>query len=224
MPDEVAGGGALTPYQWNLPFAPYPIQVDLMTALMRALDAGHSGIFESPTGTGKSLSLICAVVPWLLAHPAPAPPPPPENSPSWVRQHQIDELERNVARRFQLKAQRDARHAEQIKRPVVIEERKRARRQRSDSASSNSSASSSASAKQRVEEVKVFSTLRKVFYCSRTHSQLSQFLHELKRVFGSTVCAVALGSRKQLCVNDALPRNERLNEACVVRRLPLQRR
>ena len=210
------------PYQWNLPFAPYPIQVDLMTALSRTLDAGHSGIFESPTGTGKSLSLICAVVPWLQAHPAPAPPPPPENSPSWVYQHQIDELQRNLARRSQLKAQRDARHAEQITRPVVIEDRKRAKRPRS--ASSNSSASSSASAKQRDEEVKTFSALRKVFYCSRTHSQLSQFLHELKRVFGSTITAVALGSRKQLCVNDALPRNERLNEACVVRRLPLQRR
>ena len=42
----------------------------------------------------------------------------------------------------------------------------------------------------------------KVFFCSRTHSQLSQFVKELQRtVFSSSLKAVTLGSRKSLCIN-----------------------
>lgn len=36
-----------------------------MTALYECLDEGKVGIFESPTGTGKSLSLICGSLTWL---------------------------------------------------------------------------------------------------------------------------------------------------------------
>jgi chromosome transmission fidelity protein 1 len=42
-----------------------------------------------------------------------------------------------------------------------------------------------------------------VIFCSRTHSQLAQFVGELRRTrFAETVALVALGSRRQLCVND----------------------
>lgn len=42
-----------------------------------------------------------------------------------------------------------------------------------------------------------------VIFCSRTHSQLSQFVGELHRTrFADTTLLVAVGSRKALCVND----------------------
>ena len=44
---------------------PYPIQVDLMRAARRAIDSGGIAVLESPTGTGKTLSLICSVLHWL---------------------------------------------------------------------------------------------------------------------------------------------------------------
>ncbi|GAB5036393.1 atp-dependent rna helicase ddx11-like protein 8-like [Nannochloropsis oceanica] len=47
------------------PFQPYPAQKALMQQLYQTLDTGHVGLFESPTGTGKSLSLICAGLYWL---------------------------------------------------------------------------------------------------------------------------------------------------------------
>lgn len=47
------------------PFQPYPPQRQLMQQLYRTMEQGHVGLFESPTGTGKSLSLICAGLCWL---------------------------------------------------------------------------------------------------------------------------------------------------------------
>uniref|UniRef100_A0A674BR86 ATP-dependent DNA helicase DDX11 n=1 Tax=Salmo trutta TaxID=8032 RepID=A0A674BR86_SALTR len=50
------------------PYKPYPIQEQFMQALYGALEHGKVGIFESPTGTGKSLSLICGALSWLRDH------------------------------------------------------------------------------------------------------------------------------------------------------------
>lgn len=45
--------------------------------------------------------------------------------------------------------------------------------------------------------------LRKIIYAARTHSQLSQFIGELRRTqWGTDVKVVALGSRSLLCCND----------------------
>ncbi|XP_062861295.1 ATP-dependent DNA helicase DDX11 [Trichomycterus rosablanca] len=42
----------------------------------------------------------------------------------------------------------------------------------------------------------------KIYYCSRTHSQLAQFVHEVqKSPYGSSINLVNLGSRQNLCVN-----------------------
>jgi hypothetical protein len=47
---------------------PYPIQTEFMQQLFECIDRRKVGIFESPTGTGKSLSMICGAVSWLMEH------------------------------------------------------------------------------------------------------------------------------------------------------------
>lgn len=43
----------------------------------------------------------------------------------------------------------------------------------------------------------------KIYFCSRTHSQLSQFVNELRKtVFARELKVVCLGSRKNLCINE----------------------
>lgn len=43
----------------------------------------------------------------------------------------------------------------------------------------------------------------KIIYCSRTHSQISQFIREIQNtVFKDRLRVVSLGSRKNLCVNE----------------------
>lgn len=51
------------------PYEPYDIQLDFMKNVFRTCQngGGSVGVFESPTGTGKSLSLICGTMTWLRA-------------------------------------------------------------------------------------------------------------------------------------------------------------
>lgn len=44
------------PEEFPFPFQPYDIQKDFMRELYLALDRGHVGIFESPTGTVRTAS------------------------------------------------------------------------------------------------------------------------------------------------------------------------
>ncbi|KAJ8790836.1 hypothetical protein J1605_020930 [Eschrichtius robustus] len=59
----------------------------------------------------------------------------------------------------------------------------------------------------------------KIYYCSRTHSQLAQFVHEVqKSPFGKDTRLVSLGSRQNLCVNEdvrKLGSVQLINDRCV---------
>ncbi|KAL2915581.1 hypothetical protein HK105_204765 [Polyrhizophydium stewartii] len=75
----------------RFPHTPYAAQAALMRTVVAALQRGEHALVESPTGTGKTLSLLCAALAWrdavarwraeaLAAAPplgARAPPPPP---------------------------------------------------------------------------------------------------------------------------------------------------
>lgn len=56
----VAAGKSTIPF----PYDPYPQQHDLMQSIYDTICQGRSGCFESPTGTGKSLSILCAALHW----------------------------------------------------------------------------------------------------------------------------------------------------------------
>ncbi|KAK4208086.1 ATP-dependent RNA helicase chl1 [Rhypophila decipiens] len=58
------------PINFHHPFTPYDVQIDFMRAVYDTLETGNGqvGILESPTGTGKSLSLICGALTWLRSH------------------------------------------------------------------------------------------------------------------------------------------------------------
>ncbi|KAE8752827.1 regulator of telomere elongation helicase 1-like 1 [Frankliniella occidentalis] len=49
----------------HFPFVPYPSQEAFMAKLLESLNGGKNGLLESPTGTGKTLCLLCASMAWL---------------------------------------------------------------------------------------------------------------------------------------------------------------
>lgn len=84
------------------PFQPYPIQQVFMAAVAECIDHGKIGIFESPTGTGKSLSLICASMTWLREHKrrefeASLELGQDDDEPDWVLEHAKNEKRRQAA-------------------------------------------------------------------------------------------------------------------------------
>jgi len=47
------------------PFKPYECQSQYMDKVISALNQSQNALLESPTGTGKTLSLLCACLAWL---------------------------------------------------------------------------------------------------------------------------------------------------------------
>ncbi|XP_975038.1 regulator of telomere elongation helicase 1 homolog [Tribolium castaneum] len=113
----------------KFPFAPYDIQTKYMEKVIDCLENRQNGILESPTGTGKTLSLLCASLAWLEARREKfaAQPKKCDDSP-----------------------------------PI---------------------------------------TLPRIIYASRTHTQLSQAMQEMKRTAYNHLKACVLGSRDQMCID-----------------------
>lgn len=48
----------------DFPFEAYPCQLDYMAKVIHALQESSNALLESPTGTGKTLCLLCATLAW----------------------------------------------------------------------------------------------------------------------------------------------------------------
>ncbi|NXQ28444.1 DDX11 helicase, partial [Alaudala cheleensis] len=251
------------------PYTPYRIQEQFMEALYGALEAGRIGIFESPTGTGKSLSLICGALSWLrdweekrrqeearlLAlgaggqeglTPQRARPGCADTAgqPDWVTAFVQKKEERDMVDRLkeeQLRRKKREDRLEKIRHNVQLKYAAKRKRCEEDDAKRLLQLSKEALSEgagegaldqldhneeelilaeyESDDEKKVVSGLEeddddleeehvtKIYYCSRTHSQLSQFVREVqKSPFGKDTRLVALGSRQTLCVNEEVRR------------------
>ncbi|KAG5877171.1 hypothetical protein JTB14_032123 [Gonioctena quinquepunctata] len=137
------------------PFEPYDIQKEYMEKVLECLQNETNGVLESPTGTGKTLSLLCSTLAWLQLKKA------------QVQLHRqtggnLDENEFTA----EFWKEKDI-----ARKPV------------------NS---------------RSLSGLPTIIYASRTHSQLSQAMQELKRTAYKNMKACVLGSRDQLCIHPEL--------------------
>ncbi|KAF1916426.1 helicase C-terminal domain-containing protein [Ampelomyces quisqualis] len=271
-----------TERDFHHPYQPYDIQKDFMNAVYGCLESGKVGIFESPTGTGKSLSLICGSLTWLRDHKRQtfedgfATDRSTSDEPDWILEHAQMQKKQEALRRKQelhdriakVKAkERRAKERFEDGEPRYKRQKVATAREGPDDeaqfalddyesdeeyAKAGKSAGfndSGLSAETRaLMEQLGFSTdasniedgdtpdETKIFFCSRTHSQLTQFTSELSRVkmppaiklndedetsvdmLVEDVKHLTLGSRKNLCVNSKVSRlgnATAINERCV---------
>ncbi|XP_061577917.1 ATP-dependent DNA helicase DDX11 [Cololabis saira] len=255
------------------PYQPYNIQEDFMQTLYRALDQGKVGIFESPTGTGKSLSLICGALSWLTDHeekrreetaallqegqaslcsPA-AHSSTSSTEPDWITDFVQKKAERDLVSKLkdeELRRKKRNERLEMIRNNAQLKYAIKRKGCEEDEAVKLLNLSKEeqveASGDQEDEELVVAEYesdddsksksrffggadeeddelveehVTKIYYCSRTHSQLAQFVREVqKSPFSKDISLVTLGSRQNLCINEEVRRLgsiQRINDRCM---------
>ncbi|KAK5643901.1 hypothetical protein RI129_007746 [Pyrocoelia pectoralis] len=142
----------------TFPFEPYELQKDYMEKVIECLQNETNAVLESPTGTGKTLSLLCASLAWLSIRKA---------------QYQVE--------RFGTCDEGSSSFMQTLKESL------------------EGKLGSSG---------KTFLRVPTIIYASRTHSQLSQAMNELKRTAYSHVKATIIGSREQLCIHPDVVQEE----------------
>uniref|UniRef100_A0A1I8G3F4 Helicase ATP-binding domain-containing protein n=1 Tax=Macrostomum lignano TaxID=282301 RepID=A0A1I8G3F4_9PLAT len=210
--------------EFDFPFEPYPIQLQLMRRLHATLSGGQrAGIFESPTGTGKSLSLLCACLTWLNEEyerqklslsslTAELNPDSVESSSTASPDAWIAEF----AAKRQRQRQNDAERAKLEAREKALQKLEKIR-----SGESDEEADLEDRIDEEIDSVEESTAVEptKILFASRTHSQLSQIRKEFSRtVHANKLSAVSLAARNCLCVNSdvtALGASALINERCL---------
>ncbi|KAI9005348.1 hypothetical protein BC832DRAFT_592469 [Gaertneriomyces semiglobifer] len=238
---------SLSSADFQFPFPPYPEQLSFMRTLYDGLENGKVLIMESPTGTGKSMSLICGALKWLKdfkeknaiqSHITPVNDhSEPSTEPDWVLEHtklqaqqnQQNKKEKQHARAVRLmeirKAEREQQSSHLNKRrrnlPVATDDSDEDGYLVDDYHSSEESGCSSTNAVRalKADHEDLEDTMGpRLFYCSRTHSQISQFVNEIKKTSYTDCKVVSLGSRKTLCINKSVQRLgslAKINDKCL---------
>ncbi|XP_068458600.1 ATP-dependent DNA helicase DDX11 isoform X2 [Clinocottus analis] len=261
--------------QFPFPYQPYDIQEQFMQALYKVLDQGKVGIFESPTGTGKSLSLICGALSWLTDHEeesrqktaallhegeaalststALSSATSSSAEPDWITDFVQKKSERDLVSKLkeeELKRKKREERLEMIRKNVQLkyamkrkscedeeafkllqlskEEETEAQGDQEDedliiaeyeSDDESKTRSRFCGAEDDTDDELVEEHVNKIYYCSRTHSQLAQFVHEVqKSPFSKDISLVTLGSRQNLCINEEVRRLgsiQRINDRCM---------
>lgn len=238
------------------PFPPYPQQKDLMRAIVDCVESSSAGCFESPTGTGKSLSVICATLSWQYKEEKRI-----LDEQKSLSCNRVTTSADNWLAAFQANFANDTVESRRMKKDYDLHNAIIGRIHRAATSSSGDQKSvkrygggqfGNVILKQKSTEVSQFPAiasdsydefslryydsddevshrttnqlksnvsfdfddesddddggvcslnLPKIFYCSRTHSQISQFVGEIKRTAFSNARCITLGSRRNLCIN-----------------------
>ncbi|KAH9824907.1 hypothetical protein DFH28DRAFT_1091401 [Melampsora americana] len=216
------------PEEFSFPFTPYHIQKDFMRNLFQAVEEHKVGIFESPTGTGKSLSIICSTLTWLhsdrkrlteeavdtLTTKLKAECP---DEPDWVLKQDIERKKRELlAGEEELEEPTSSKRNRNNK---LSDQQTNKRRKIAPVSDQSDEEFAPEEDEDQKDKIGPNGLPRSVYFTSRTHSQLSQFVSELRKTsFGLGTRLIALGSRSNLCVNEEVKKKakslEALNEAC----------
>ena len=214
------------PEKFPFPYEqPYSIQTDFMKKLYDTISQKKIGLFESPTGTGKTLSIICGAFKWLEDH-----------KENYIEEEEELQKDKNEKEEFpkQEKSDLPAWVTKQFKNQKIISkvQKQKEHFQKLENYESELDLLR-LTKKRKYAELSIQSTNKsdnfnkpeqppdrlKIIFASRTHSQLSQFVSELKKSpYGGKIAVVTLASRNSLCINESVRKlgsSAAINEACL---------
>ena len=188
----------------------------MMDRVIRALEGNKQhALLESPTGSGKTMALLCGVLAWMeeqkkkhnIEHIGPSTLVPEGSSPE-----KIDESE-NLHSFFDKKVKKDV---------FVIEDESDLDFVQSKESNCNNCTNDKTKSFDKTKDddwskfdedgqSKKFE-MPKVYFASRTHKQLAQSIRELKRS-GYQAKFTVLASRSQYCINSRVKKESDINEA-----------
>lgn len=226
---------------FQFPGSPYGVQFQFMNHAYSAMISGGLCILESPTGTGKSLSMLCSALAWLrdfrvkvVAEKLSALEQvgyENETLPLWIQDGmQKSQLERAVCLDAQWKLEKSKLRSEvslfgvhQSNGFLNTRVTKRKSHIIDGNAISDEDLLVTDEISAPIADANVSTKIdpnRKVqiIICSRTHSQLAQLVREMKRIsLHNLFNIVTIGSRSQLCINPSVDTSRgpmAVNDSC----------
>ncbi|KAJ3322788.1 DEAD H (Asp-Glu-Ala-Asp His) box helicase 11 [Boothiomyces sp. JEL0866] len=206
----------MTKDEFHFPYTPWSIQSDLYSAI----DESKIGFFESPTGTGKTLSLICGAFKWLRDYES----KPIEELVDMRMLNYVPRLSPKERKKLydMIADERNKRNEHKQYLQTLRNQPKLDKKIKYEELDVDSGLLIEYETKPKwkiLEEELLNQNTDKIqiIYTSRTHSQISQFVQEIKKTVYSDIPVTSLGSRKTLCVNEnvrKLTSLTKINDKC----------
>ncbi|KAG1337169.1 hypothetical protein G6F62_005997 [Rhizopus arrhizus] len=221
----------------DFPLKPYPAQLQMMSKIIHALNHSENALLESPTGSGKSLALLCAALAWrenerkkMAEQRAKAlaemeeqrlrdiesiAKQLSEDSTSVEKKREREDIDPSEwKKRFKCDENNPFDDDDDFQPNQILNSFKTAEVTNPVSPSNNDTP---------LETNKSLSSaplssipkIPRIYVGSRTHKQLTQLISELKRNTQYTPRMTVLGSRDQLCIHPKVSKSANKNEDCV---------
>uniref|UniRef100_A0A4W5LU50 DNA 5'-3' helicase n=1 Tax=Hucho hucho TaxID=62062 RepID=A0A4W5LU50_9TELE len=236
----------------QFPCKAYPSQLAMMNSIVRGLNHGQHCLLESPTGSGKSLALLCSALAWQQAQYGKG-----KNHLYCSVSHTLNPLARLSLYIFQFNTNVDtfisvcsvqsppeeykpkslaSRLSDKLQTSLTSEDddfqpdRKRIRTPAMEQkvghliefhvflwvgilTISGQNGATGKSSKEKDKEGKK-KQVPKIFFGTRTHKQITQIAHEMKRTLYSSAPMTILSSRDHTCVHPEVVPHSNRNERC----------
>ena len=191
----------------------------MMDRVIRALDGNKNhALLESPTGSGKTMALLCGVLSWMeeqkkkhnIENQGPATLIPEGASPEIINESE------NLPSFFDKRIKKEVFVVEDEMDLDFMDSKKLSNSECSNCPSSDLKSKSFEEESEKIPGVNERFEMPKVYFASRTHKQLAQSIRELKRS-GYQAKFTVLASRGQYCVNSQVKNQPDINEAWYIR-------